>query len=228
MSTTHLLYLHGFRSSPQSAKAQLVAAWVRAHNREHPHAPIDWCCPQLPPSPREAMALIRQLTGHWPAQHMAVIGSSLGGFYATTVVRERDCRGWLINPAVHPARDLAAYLKQPRMPHPPEENHFFQQPFVEELQSLNPHPVAPWLTPQAVAGGGAPRLGLLVAKGDEVLDWREMHAAYAGHPGVHIRLLEGGDHTVSDFEQHLPEVLQFLQLTNSGTIQPLSPTVLPH
>jgi hypothetical protein len=49
----------------------------------------------------------------------------------------------------------------------------------------------------------------LFAKGDELLDWREMTGRY---PGAHIRLLEGGDHAISDFERHLPEVMDFLEL----------------
>lgn len=224
MPPTHLLYLHGFRSSPQSAKAQLVARWVQAHNTQHPKAPITWACPQLPPSPRAAMALLEDLTATWPAHHMAVIGSSLGGYYATAFAKRTGCRAWLINPAVAPARDLAAYMKQPKMPHPPHENGYFQPAFVDELLALNPHPLSDWLplpaplsAPLSDHSPSQARIGVLIAKGDEVLDWREMHAAYAKHPSVYLRLLEGGDHTVSDFDQHLPEVLQFFGFAPTAT-----------
>jgi len=211
MHPTHLLYLHGFRSSPQSAKAQMVAQWVHAFNQQHPDAPITFACPQLPKSPQAAWAALVQLTADWPAERMAVIGSSLGGYYATAVARHKGCRAWLINPAVAPARDLAAYLKQANQPHPPQDNAYFQAAFVDELQALNPHPIAHWLPLLAPdQADTTARMGVLIAKGDEVLDWREMHGAYADHPQVHIRLLEGGDHTVSNFDQHLPEVLQFL------------------
>ena len=77
MPTTHLLYLHGFRSSPRSAKAQLTAAHV---TRTHPQ--VHFWCPQLPPSPAEAMMMVSEGTNHWPRETTAVIGSSLGGFYA--------------------------------------------------------------------------------------------------------------------------------------------------
>jgi predicted esterase YcpF (UPF0227 family) len=210
MRTTHLLYLHGFRSSPQSAKAQLVARWVAVYNAQaqaNQQAPITWACPQLPPSPSDAMALMADLTAQWPTDRMAIIGSSLGGYYATALMKRRGCRAWLINPAVAPARELAAYMRQPNPQHPPEENHFFNPTFVDALQAINPHPVGNWL--RALPNQAA-RLGVLIAKGDEVLDWRDMHAAYSGIPGVHIRLTEGGNHTVSDFDQYLPEVLQFL------------------
>ena len=49
----------------------------------------------------------------------------------------------------------------------------------------------------------------MIAKGDEVLSWVEMSERYRG---CRIKLLEGGDHALSDFEAHLPEVLTFLGL----------------
>jgi predicted esterase YcpF (UPF0227 family) len=49
----------------------------------------------------------------------------------------------------------------------------------------------------------------IIAKGDEVLDWREMAARYAG---AHIKLLQGGDHALSDFDHHLPDIVRFLAL----------------
>ena len=61
MTTTHLLYLHGFRSSPQSAKAQLMAQHVA---RQHPS--VHFWCPQLPPSPRAAMAMVSAGIAPWP------------------------------------------------------------------------------------------------------------------------------------------------------------------
>ncbi len=111
---THLLYLHGFRSSPQSAKARRMAAWVQANRPD-----LHWWCPQLPPSPREAMAMVEATVRQWPAPAMAVIGSSLGGFYATVVAEGLDCRALLINPAVAPARDLARYLGEQTSFHNP-------------------------------------------------------------------------------------------------------------
>jgi predicted esterase YcpF (UPF0227 family) len=81
-TVTHLLYLHGFRSSPQSAKARQVAARVAAR-----HPGVTWWCPQLPPSPRQAMAEVMAGVAGWPRERMAVVGSSLGGFYATHVAR---------------------------------------------------------------------------------------------------------------------------------------------
>lgn len=203
---THLLYLHGFRSSPQSMKAQRVGDWVRAHRPD-----VHWWCPQLPPSPREAMAMLMLGTAPWPLAHTAVIGSSLGGFYAT-VLAERwtrsgadadgaNVRVVLLNPAVNPARDLAAHIGETQAWHSGDA-FFFRSEFIGELSELTPADIT---QPQ--------RYFAVIAQGDEVLDWREMRGRYVGCP---MRLLEGGDHALSDFDDHLAAVLGFLGLDESG------------
>jgi predicted esterase YcpF (UPF0227 family) len=188
---SHLLYLHGFRSSPQSFKAQRMAAWMQEHRPD-----IDWWCPQLPPSPREAIALLEHGTAAWPHERMAVVGSSLGGFYATVLAERLGCAAVLLNPAVHPARDLAAYIGEQTAFHDPAAHFFFRAEYVDELRALTPAAIT---RPE--------RYFAVIAKGDEVLDWREMSARYAG---ARIKLLEGGDHALSDFDAHLPDVLGFL------------------
>ncbi len=193
MTPTHLLYLHGFRSSPHSFKAQRLQAWLAAHRPE-----VHWWCPPLPPSPREAMALVRQGIEGWPAASSAVLGSSLGGFYATAVAQATGWPAVLLNPAVDPARDLAAYVGELTAFHDPEQHFFFRAESIDELRQL-------WVPtirhPE--------RIFAVIAKGDEVLDWREMAARYAG---AQMCLLEGGDHALSDFDAHLPRILKFLQL----------------
>ena len=192
---THLLYLHGFRSAPQSAKARITAAWVRQHAPE-----VHWWCPQLPPSPAEAMALLLDGVSAWPSATSAVIGSSLGGFYATALAERLGWRAVLLNPAVDPARDLSKYIGEITAWHS-DERFFFRAEFIAELRVIAPVTLS--------------RLGryfAVIAKGDEVLSWEEMTARYAG---CEIRLLEGGDHAISDFEDHLPAVTAFLGLTES-------------
>ena len=193
-ATTHLLYLHGFRSSPRSAKAQVMARHVAAH-----HPSLHWLAPQLPPSPRAAMELVMDGIRDWPRDSMAVVGSSLGGFYATHVAAATDCRAVLLNPAVNPARDLARYIGDQTQWHAPEEHFYFRPEYIDELRALE---VGPLQQPE--------RCLAIIAKGDEVLDWREMTARYTGS---RIKLLEGGDHALSDFETaHLREVVEFLAL----------------
>jgi hypothetical protein len=190
--TTRLLYLHGFRSSPQSTKARRVAAWIAQHRPD-----VAWCCPQLPPSPRETIELIDRLVADWPRETMAVVGSSLGGFYAAVVAERHGCAAVLLNPAVHPARDLAKYVGETTAWHS-DERFFFRPEFVDELRAM----AIPHLT-------NPERCFAVIAKGDEVLDWQEMCAFVAG---ARIELLEGGDHAISDFALHLPKVMRFLGL----------------
>jgi predicted esterase YcpF (UPF0227 family) len=190
---SHLLYLHGFRSSPRSTKARMVAERVA---RDHPR--VTWCCPQLPPSPAAAWALIERSVADWPRDAMGVIGSSLGGFYATRLSALTGCRAVLLNPAVDPARDLARHIGEHTAWHDPQERFFFRPEYVQELRAL--------------AVGALPepaRVLLVAATGDEVLDWREMVARYPGSPQ---RIVPGSDHALSDFAAHLDAVLAHLNL----------------
>ncbi|MDP2369794.1 YqiA/YcfP family alpha/beta fold hydrolase [Rhodoferax sp.] len=194
MPTSHLLYLHGFRSSPQSAKARLMAAWVARHQP----GPV-WWCPQLPPSPQAAAELIAQGTASWPRESMALVGSSLGGFYATWLAEQRQCRAILLNPAVDPARDLASHLGEQSQWHQPQERFFFRPEYVDQLRALQ------------CAGPQRPEhYFCIIAKGDEVLDWREMTGRY---PGATIKLLPAGDHALSDFDDHIGQIGEFLGLS---------------
>ncbi|PUE11507.1 esterase [Limnohabitans sp. T6-5] len=191
--TTHLLYLHGFRSSPQSVKARQMAALVAA---QHPH--VSWWCPQLPASPRQAIKMLLSGLADWPLASTALMGSSLGGFYATWLAHHLGCPAVLINPAVHPSRDLAGYIGEHPAWHDPSQSIFFDAAYVQELADLETQPQSSPVDTLAV-----------IAQGDEVLDWREMLAA---HQGGRVRLIEGGDHALSDFDEHLPEILEFLRL----------------
>lgn len=192
MATTHLLYLHGFRSSPLSRKAQQMHAAVAWRKNVH------WLCPALPPSPAQAMHLVTQALAHWPRERMAVVGSSLGGFYATWVAQSYGCPAVLLNPAVNPARDLARHIGAQTNWHAPNQAFFFEPGFVDELRALDAGPLH---HPE--------RTLAIIAKGDEVLDWREMQSRYSDCP---MRLCEGGDHALSDFPDHLPAILAFLGL----------------
>jgi uncharacterized protein len=193
LAPTHLLYLHGFRSSPQSFKARLLHNWLRQHAPQ-----VTWWCPQLPPSPRATWDLMRDGIRGWPLHSMATLGSSLGGFYATVAAEALGCPAVVLNPAIDPARDLTRYVGDQTAYHDPTLHFQFKAEYIDELRALTPvHITEP------------SRYAAIIAKGDELLDWREMSQRYAGS---HMRLLEGGDHALSDFEQHLPFVLDFLQL----------------
>jgi len=202
MPTTHLLYLHGFRSSPRSTKAQQVAARVRSQ-----HPGVLWWCPQLPPSPAAAMALVMAGIADWPRDSMAVAGSSLGGFYARWLALRTGCaKTVLLNPAVFPTRDLLHYVGKHSSWHDPAERFVFAPGYVDELRAQE----ADIQRLAAQHPATAERQFALIAQGDEVLDWREMQAFCAG---ASTTLLPGSDHALSDFDQHIDAVFRFLQLT---------------
>ena len=184
-----IIYLHGFRSSPHSFKARMLAERLQASGRGG-----DYLCPQLPPSPAEAVALAQSLIAAQPPQQLTLIGSSLGGYYATWLAEKTGCRAVLLNPAVAPPQDLAKYVGTTTAWHSGEPFEFKAE-YIEELQAL------------AVPRISRPeRYFLVAATGDEVLDWRDMAAHYRG---ARQWIVEGSDHGLSDFADQIDAVLGF-------------------
>ncbi len=159
---------------------------------------VTWWCPQLPASPAQTMVLLQEGTAAWPREQMAVVGSSLGGFYAAWLSAHWGCPAVLLNPAVHPSRDLSRYIGEHPVWQDPSQRIFFEPAYVQELMRLESQPMP--TQPVTLA---------LIAQGDEVLDWREM---LTRHQGGQVRLIEGSDHALSDFSQYLPQILEFLEL----------------
>jgi hypothetical protein len=190
--TPHLLYLHGFRSSPRSFKARVVQQRMDAAGLA-----ANLICPQLPPSPRAAMALVLTLVQRYAAKgenELAIVGSSLGGFYATWLAERFGCRAALINPAVDPLQDLDKHVGITTEWHTGEPFEFKRE-YIAELAALKVDTIT---RPE--------RYFLLAATGDEVLDYRDMVAHYSG---AHQHVIQGSDHAVSEFEQYVDEVLAF-------------------
>jgi predicted esterase YcpF (UPF0227 family) len=195
--TPHLLYLHGFRSSPRSFKARVVQQRMEAAGRA-----ADLTCPQLPASPKAAMDLVLTLVQRYSDKgpnELAIIGSSLGGFYATWLAERFGCRAALINPAVDPLKDLDKHVGITTEWHTGEPFEFKRE-YIDELAALK---VGTITRPE--------RYFLLAATGDEVLDYRDMVAHYAG---AHQHVIQGSDHAVSEFEQYVDEVLAFCLTDN--------------
>jgi predicted esterase YcpF (UPF0227 family) len=184
-----ILYLHGFRSSPQSSKTSLLAARMQALGRGDAY-----CCPQLPASPREAVELALDIAQRMDPANLTLIGSSLGGFYATWLAEQLGCRAVLLNPAVNAARDLATQVGVKTQYHS-NEPFEFKRGYIDELKALT---VACTTRPE--------RYFLIAATGDELLDWREMVAQF---PQARQRVIDGSDHGISDFDAYADEVLAF-------------------
>lgn len=179
--------------------------WFKQHQPQ-----VVWVCPELPASPKASAALIAKLVKDWPQQDMVVIGSSLGGFYATWAAAQWRCKGLLLNPAVHPARDLVPYIGQHPVWQNPSAQIDFDPAYIDELKDLYVGAGLAWLS-DATAVTAAPDaqdLLAVIATGDEVLDWREMSARYAH---VQQHLIQGSDHGLTDFELHWPVLKRFFQ-----------------
>lgn len=186
------VYLHGFKSSPLSNKAQLTKTAIE--QRIQLGEQITWYCPQLPASPREAIELVRDHIGGQTFSTLSLMGSSLGGYYATHLAEQFPSKVSLLNPAIEPARDLEKYIGEQKSWHQDEVFHFLPE-YIQELQDIYVKDITQ-----------AERYFLLAAKGDEVLDWREMVSKY---PGTQQLILEGGDHAISDYPNHLNQLMDF-------------------
>ena len=191
VNRTTLVYLHGFRSSPQSTKAsQLVAAVGALPPAERPLLAV----PALSWRPAEAMAAIDALVAAHDPARITLVGSSLGGFYATVAAERHGTRAVLINPAVHPDEDLRAYAGV-------QVNLYTGEAFdVTDalLDALRAMRVARITRPE--------RYWLLAQSGDEVLDYRHAVALYGG---AWQTIEGGGDHAFAGFERHIPAILRF-------------------
>ncbi len=180
-----ILYLHGFNSSPQSHKAQVLGRYLAERGLGQRYA-----CPALPPFASEA---VREIERSLPAGPVCFVGSSLGGFYATYLAEKHDLKAVLINPAVEPHAGLRAYLGPQKNLHTGEP-YQLTEAHLRDWERL----VVPRVTPS--------RYLLLVETADEVLDYRQALRRYAGCQQI---VVEGGDHSMRTFPQHLPRILEF-------------------
>jgi predicted esterase YcpF (UPF0227 family) len=155
-----------------------------------------YACPALPPLASEAIAICEALLRNAPQGPLCLVGSSLGGYYATWLAERHDCRAVLINPAIDPHLGLRAYLGPQKNLHSGEPYDLTER-HLQEWKSL----YAPRITPS--------RYLLLVETGDEVLDYRRAVERYAG---ASQEVIPGGDHSLQSFPRHLPAILRFAGL----------------
>ncbi len=188
-----IVYLHGFLSGPGTTKAQLLREYLHAQN-----LPIELWVPALPEEPARALAAAQAAVQEAMARTagpVGVVGSSMGGFYATILAERFALSAVLVNPAVYPQDLIQDYLGE------------IVNPYSGRRFVLDQSDVASIVAMTPVSTDRA-RLWLLVQTGDEVLDYRRAVDFYAGHRQT---VVEGGDHRFAGFDQYLPEIINFLQ-----------------
>ena len=191
-----IIYLHGFRSAPASHKVRALAARMA----ERGLAEQLWC-EQLPPSPAAAMTLVEARIAlqrtRAPQQPPTLVGSSLGGYYATWLAERHGLQAVLVNPAVVAALSLEPWLGW-------QSNLYTGERFEltrDHLAELRALEVPTLSNPQ--------RYWLLVERGDEVLDYR---AAVARYAGARQTVLDGGDHSFTRWCDYLDDIIHFAGL----------------
>lgn len=183
-----ICYIHGFNSSPASSKAQMLRERLARSGKE-----ASFRAPALPHRPAEAIQVLERAIGELEAP-ITLVGSSLGGYYATWLAERHGLKAVLVNPAVDAPRDLAQCLGIQRNFHT-GERYEFTQAHLDELAALE----VPVITRPE-------RYLLLVATGDEVLDYRRAVEKFARARQI---VVEGSDHGFSDFGDYLDDVLAF-------------------
>lgn len=192
--TSKLIYLHGLNSAPQSTKAQTLKAHVDAMPEAiRPSLLI----PALPHRPAEAMSMVGHMIDTIGPQGLTLIGSSLGGYYATWLAERYAIdyvKAVLINPTTGPTRDLKPYMGRQRNLYTGAEYDLTDDHLREFLKLKVDRLTEP------------ERYLLMVETGDEVLDYRLAIGHYAG---AYQLVLGGGDHAFQHFEEQIDTILRF-------------------
>lgn len=184
-----IVYLHGFNSSPASGKAKQLGERMARIGRQ-----ADYYCPALPNSPREAIALVEAELEQRRPESATLVGSSLGGFYATYLAEKHGWKAVLVNPAVH-AHTLLRGALGPQTNWHTGEKWELTEAHLAELAALDADAIT------------LPKRYLLLAQtGDEVLDYRDAVAYYTGAMQI---IEDGGDHGFAGFERHYQTILDF-------------------
>ena len=178
-----ILYLHGFASCGNSTKTQLLNAYFGEENI---------LAPDLPVSPSEAVSLARKLIIEHDID--LIIGSSLGGFYATYLGETMGIKAVLINPSVQPFITLAAYVGSNTFWCSGETFMFSK----DDLHALFEYAVGSLKDPTAYL--------LLLQSGDEVLDYTRAEEKYMG---AKIIVQEGGNHRFENLDRYLKTIKEF-------------------
>ena len=184
-----IVYIHGFNSSPASHKSNQLRDCLAALGRG-----AEFVCPALPHWPKQAMALLEREVARVPTEEVTLVGSSLGGFYATALTEKTGVRSVLVNPAITPQEGLRAYLGLQRNLYSGEEYVLTEEHLAQLAELYVPKPAR------------LDRYLLMHTTGDELLDWRVAVDHYRGCRQVIVR---GSDHGFKEFGDYLDIVREF-------------------
>ena len=191
-----IVYIHGFNSSPSSHKSNQLRERLALLGRES-----EFACPALPYQPREAMALLERELSRLPAGEVTLVGSSLGGFYATYLTEKLGVRSVLVNPAITPHEGLRAYLGPQKNLYTGDEYELTEEHLAQAavLHMAKPVRMDSYL--------------LMHTTGDELLDWRVAVDHYRGSRQV---IVQGSDHGFREFVDYIDIVLAFADRAAAG------------
>lgn len=179
-----ILFIHGFGSCGWGEKSLHLRRWFGL-----PQV----LAPDLPFHPGAAVARLQDLRERYPVS--CLVGSSLGGFYATWLNAAMPLPTVLINPVVRPHELLAGFLG-PQQRWCDGAGFEVGADYLDALVRLQRDRLSP-----------DERYLVLLQQGDETLDYRQAAAYYRDKDVV---AFPGGSHRFDHFEQQLPLVGDWL------------------
>lgn len=182
------LVIHGFTSSSRSHKAQTLLKWLESQGRED-----EWVCPDLPIDPAQAIQLLSDII-EGAATPPKLVGSSLGGFYATVLSAKYNLKAIVINPAVNAGLVLRRAIGPQQAWHS-QESYEFTQSHVDSLNKMD-----------LLEPANPDNIFLMAEMADETLDWKRAAAFYRD---CHQLIFRGGDHGFTRFEEVIPLIDSF-------------------
>ncbi len=193
-SCPSIVYIHGFNSTPASFKAQQVRkAWLQLGLPQQ-----QLLIPELHHHPQQAMAQLHAAIAQ--LEQPVLIGSSLGGYYATYLAQRYHLKALLINPAVRPHALFRDFTAE-QINHYSGERWLLTEAHVQALAAL-----------EVAAPADAERFRVWLQTGDETLNYCLAEQYYAG---CSVQIEQGGDHGFQGFAEHLPALFSFAGLDSS-------------
>lgn len=189
----HVLYLHGFLSSPKSVKAQATKMYFEQH-----YPDVCLHIPALSNYPATVGAQLLTLLDENPLllkDGLRVIGSSMGGYLATYLIERFHGKAVLINPAVRPYELLRDFIGQHENPYTGDVFEIVESD-MSAIKKLDVGQIK-----------DASSYRVMLQTNDETLDYRLAEQKYANSQLI---IEQGGDHSFVGYENHLPAIAKFL------------------